>query len=188
MDGRPVRPVEGVHSRPLGAVDRALPFLRRLAGVTLRLALMALAGGAALWLVMFREIPPETGPTVLAVAAVLLLLPPAILLLFVVAVRTLIQLPDRVRRLPGVARPRLAEIARHTGAAGTLRQRGALQRVRSLFQLGWAVARSREVLEVLGPATVLLRPWLLLPAAMAAVAAVVEVLAGLVAALWLALR
>lgn len=187
MDGRSARPVEGSTPRPLGAVDRAVPLLRRLAGATLRLSLLAVAGGGALWLVLFRELPQETRPVVLTVAAIALLLPPAILLLFVLAVRTLIALPERIRQLPGAARQRLAEIARHTGAAGTPRQRSALQRVRSLFQLGWAVGRSREVLEVLGPATVLLRPWLLLPAAMAAVAAVVETLAGTVAALWLLL-
>lgn len=187
MDGRSARPVEGSTPRPLGAVDRAVPLLRRLAGATLRLSFLALAGGGALWLVLFRELPQETRPVVLTVVAIALLLPPAILLLFVLAVRTLIALPERIRQLPVVARRRLGEVARHSGGVGTAQHRGTLQRLRSLFQLGWSLARSREVLEVLGPGTVLLRPWLLLPAALAAVAALAEVLAGVVAVLWLSL-
>jgi hypothetical protein len=138
-------------------------------------------------LVLFRELPQETRPLGLTVAAIILLLPPVILLLFLMAVRTLIALPERVRRLPAAARSRMAEVARHGGGVGSMRQRGLLARLRSLFQLGWSLARTREVLEVLGPGTVLLRPWLLLPAAVAAVASVIEALAGIVAVFWLAL-
>jgi hypothetical protein len=47
------------------------------------------------------------------------------------------------------------------------------------------VSSSREVLEVLTPAAVLLRPWLLIAAPFAAAAAAVEILLGLVAVVWL---
>jgi hypothetical protein len=142
------------------------------------------------WWALFTAIPPVESrrPPLLAVAAILVLLPPAGLVLFALATRVLIGLPDRLRRLPDAVRDRIGQIVRHSGALGSLRRSGnSFGRLRALFRLGWTVATSREVLEVLGPATMLLRPWMLPVGVLAALAAVVEIVLGLVALLWLVL-
>jgi hypothetical protein len=180
---------EGSAARTRVAVDRAIPFLRSVARATVRLAGIALAAGAVVWWAMFTSIPSDDPRApLLVVGAILLLLPPAGLILFALATRTLIGLPDRIRRLPDAVRYRIGEVVRHSGALGSLRRSGnAFGRLRALFRLGWTVATSREVLEVLGPATILLRPWMLPLGVLAAIAAVVELLLGLVALLSLAL-
>jgi hypothetical protein len=168
-------------------LEHAQPFLRRLSRPVLRLAVLALAAGAVAWWGIGRAVPSgdARGP-VLAVTAVLLLIPPVILFLFVLAVRALIGLPGRLRAVPGAVRGRLADIARHSGAMTAAGRGSALARLRSLFRLGWSVASSREVIEVLGPAAVLVTPWMLAASAVAAVAAVIEIVVGTVALVWLA--
>jgi hypothetical protein len=168
-------------------LERATPFLRRVARPVLRLAGLALVGSAGAWWAIARSAPAgDARVPLLAVAAVLLLTPPAILYLFVLAIRALIQLPGRLRAVPAAVRQRLAEIGRHSGAITAPDRGSGWARLRSLFRLGWSIASSREVVEVLGPAAVLVTPWMLAAAALAAAASVIEIVVGAVALLWLA--
>jgi hypothetical protein len=125
------------------------------------------------------------GSTVpLIVAALLLALPPAVLGLLVGAIRALLALPDQLRRLPAEVGSRVGEVRRRAAELG--QSRSAWSGARRSFGLLKAAAGAREVLEVLTPAAILLRPWLLVAAPLALAAAAVEILLGLVAALWLA--
>ena len=147
----------------------------------------ALIFGTIVWWAIWRGLDPDGDRgSLLTVAAILLLVPPLVLTLFVVALRALIALPRRLREASGALRDRAAEIRRRAADLGA-RQRGALRSLWSLFRLLWTVSSSRELLQVAGPAAALLTPWMVLAALVAAVAAVVEVLLGAGALLWLAL-
>ncbi len=168
-------------------LDRAIGVLRGLARATLRLAAVALVAGLAVWWAVFQGGDPgEDRTVILVVLAVLLLAPPVVLLLFAVALRTLIGLPDRLREAPGAIGDRLGEIRRRMAELSEASRQGTVRAVRSLFRLGWSIASSREVLEV-SPAVVLLTPGMLVATLLAAAGAVLEILLGALALVWLAL-
>jgi hypothetical protein len=168
-------------------LDRAVSFLRRLARAVIRLGAAALVGGLAIWWAVFQGTDPGENRTgILVLLAILLAGPPLILFLFVVALRTLIGLPERIRETPGAVGDRLAEIRQRMARLSEARKEGALPALRSLFRLGWSIATSREVLE-LSPALVLLTPGMLVATVFAAAAALLEILVGAVAVLWLLL-
>ena len=168
-----------------GALERASSLLRRIARSAGRLALLALLAGAVMWWALYSGI--DEGRTVaLVVAAVLLLAPPFVLGLFVMGVRALIELPRRIREAPGEFRDRAGEIARRSSELGEARRQGLVRAVAALFRLGWAVASSRELVEVASPALVLLTPWMLGATLLAALAAVLEIVLGAGALIWLA--
>jgi hypothetical protein len=138
----------------------------------------------AAWIALRGLLPAEDRSAVaLVVGALLLAAPPVGLALFVLAVRAVLALPGRLRELPAAVGSRAGEIRRRAAEVG--QSRTSLSRARRTFGLLRAVSSSREVLEVLTPAAVLLRPWLLIAAPFAAAAAAVEILLGLVAVVWL---
>jgi hypothetical protein len=137
------------------------------------------------WFALRSLLRDGDGSTVaLIVAALLLALPPAVLGLLVGAIRALLALPDQLRRLPAEVGSRVGEVRRRATEVG--QSRSAWSGARRSFGLLRAAAGARDVLEVLTPAAVLLRPWLLIAAPLAVAAAAVEILLGLVAGLWLA--
>jgi hypothetical protein len=176
-------PVPGARPSPLAALERARSVLGRLAGAAGKLALVALVAGAVIWWAVFRGEDVSGGIQVLL--AVILLLPPVILLLFVVALRTLMSVPDRIRRAPAAVRDRMGEVRARLREVGE--RRGTLARLRSILALLWAIVSSRELVEVVGPSAVLLTPWMLVAAAVAAIGAVLELVVGLLALLWIGL-
>jgi hypothetical protein len=161
--------------------------LRAAARAAGRLAFAGAAGGLAVWYGLYRALEPGPHTVVEAVLAILLLIPAGILVLFIVAVRTLIALPERLTRVPGAVLERTGEVRRRAAELSEARRRGAWASLVAGFRFLWAVVTSREVLEVLSPATVLLTPWMLVASILAAGAVVFEVLAGIVALLVLAL-
>jgi hypothetical protein len=168
-------------------LDRAVAVLRSMARATLRLAAAALIGGLAVWWAVFQASDPGEDRTVLLVVlAIILAAPPTVLFLFAVALRTLIALPRRLREAPGAVGDRLGEIRRRMAELSEASRQGTLRALRSLFRLGWSIASSREVLEV-SPAVVLLTPGMLVATVFAAAGAVIEVVAGTIALLWLIL-
>ena len=174
-------------TQPSPAEQRAVAFLRRLGGVTTRLALLGLVGGALAWEALRRALAREEDVTlVLVVTAILVLAPPVILGLFVFALRALRSLPQRIREAPGTVRERATEIRRRAGEVGSGRP-GLVGGIRSLVRLWSAVSSSREVVDGLAPAALLLNPWMLGAAAVAAGAAVIEVILGVVALILLAI-
>jgi hypothetical protein len=180
-----VRVVAPAEPWPIAAIDRAWRFLRAVARSVLRLAGVALLGGLAVWWALFRGLDPGQGRTAgLVVAALLLLAPPVILGLFVVALRALADVPRRVQEAPASFRQKADEMRRRVGevsaAGGTSRSLG------SLYRLWRAGASWRELLEVVSPGLFLLTPAMLVASVVAALAALLEILAGAIAAIWLA--
>lgn len=95
-------------------------FLRRIVRFLRRLAFAAVAGVAAIALLLARgEFSTED-----AVITLLLLAPPAILLFFAQGLREVLALPERLRKVPGEGQERLAELTRIAGEARTTRARG----------------------------------------------------------------
>jgi hypothetical protein len=177
----------GLPPRPPTMLDRAMAVLRGMARATLRLAAAAAIGGMAVWWAVFQGGDPREDRTViLVVVAILLAAPPAILVLFAVALRTLVALPGRLREAPGAVGDRLGEIRTRMTQLTEASRQGVLRTLRSLFRLGWSIASSREVLE-LSPAVVLLTPGMLVATVFAAAGALVEIVAGAIALMWLVL-
>jgi hypothetical protein len=169
---------------PLVAIDRAFSFLRGVGRSALRLAGMALLGGVLVWWALWRGLDAGEDRTVaLVVVGILLLAPPVVLTLFVVAVRALADVPRRVREAPADFRERATEIRRRVGELRNARSRS----LGSLFALWRAGASWRELFEVVSPALFLLTPGMLIASVLAAPAAVLEILAGAIAVVWLAL-
>jgi hypothetical protein len=186
-DGAGNRPGPG-STTPLGpAFAAAAAVLRRLGSGALRLAGLALIAGALVWWALATGLDPgDARTTVLILAAVLLLAPPAGLVLFALAVRALLALPDQLRQAPAAVRERTGEIGSRARAVAEAREHGLLRSAAALVRLWWSVASSREVVEVVAPAAILLTPWTVVAGVVGAGAAVVEVLAGFGALLWLA--
>jgi hypothetical protein len=171
--------------------DRAAAALRRVLDVTARivrgLTILAFAAAVSVttaWVAwLANAAPAETDEWIsrLVVLAVLLI-PAGILLLFVSGLRELQELPKRAA-LPADVRARAAEL-RERSRRGSER-RGLLSVLVSLFRLVWLVLGSREALSPYAAITAALRPAVLLLALLAAVVAVIEVPASLLALLLL---
>jgi hypothetical protein len=163
-----------------------MAFIRWLSGLILRLAGLALAAGALVWWSVYGGVPKEDRIVLLIVLGIALLAPPVFLGLLGLALRTLAALPGRLREARGQARGRIAEARRRLADVAEARRRGLLSGLGALIRLGWTLRSSREVLEVAGPAAVFLTPWMLAATVVAVIAALAEVLAGVIALLWLA--
>ncbi|MGA9160009.1 MAG: hypothetical protein WB297_03985 [Actinomycetota bacterium] len=185
-----MEPSQTVTSR----AERASAALRRvldtaaqvLRGLT-RLAVAAAVVTAIAWLAWVAHTPPPDANewTVRAVVLAVLLAPSAVLLLFVAGLRELSRLPERARALPADVQERAR------GFRGTTRRRserrGLLGVLVALFRLGRVVVGSRDVLSPFAAVTIALRPAILIAALFAALAAVVEIPAALIALVVLSL-
>jgi hypothetical protein len=131
---------------------------------------------------LFRNGLPEGGEeTVQTVVTVALAAaPPVVLLLFWLAVREVVELPARLRALPGTGREQAAEVARLAGQARSRGRRGWAS-PRLLWRFGVLAGSARETLTPWAPLLPLLSVPFLLLTALAAAAAVLEVLVALVA-------
>lgn len=174
-------------------IERAVALMRRVLAVVAalargltRLAIWAGAAVATAWLLWLSEAPPGDGGTLIGriVVLALLLLPSAILLLFVAGLRRVLEIPDRARELPAELRGRTAELRERS--RGTT-PRGVLGAAASLVQLGRLVLGSQDVLTPYATIAVALRPAILLAALLAAVVAMIEIPAALLALLVLLL-
>lgn len=149
--------------------------IRRVVGYIRRLAIVGLAGVAAIALLLARH-----GFSVEdAVVTLVLLLPPAILLFFAQGLREVLALPERLRKVPGEGQERLAELTRIAGAARTARARGVPL---LLWRLRGTLGSLRDVAGVALPLRVFTPPFLALTA-LAALACVLLAGAGLFALL-----
>lgn len=166
------------------ALEGARSVLVWISRMAARLAIAAGLAGVACWALLWRELPAAEGRTALLVlAAILLLASPATLTLLVVALRGLMTLPERLRDAPAGVTSRAGEIRLRATELGQARRRGPIHALRALIRLSWAVASSREVVQ-LAPAIVL-RPWLVAASAAAAAGALLEILIGAAALIWL---
>lgn len=118
-----------------------------------------------------------------ALVTILLLAPAAIVLFFAQGVLELVSLPERLRKIPGEGQERLSELARIAGEARTTSARAAPF---LFWRLRGTIGSVRDVAGIALPLRVL-TPGFLGLAALAALACVVLVGAGLIALVALAL-
>jgi hypothetical protein len=172
-------------SRPpgLGGVERFIGAVAAARRWIVRLALAAAVAAAVLAYAILRDGFPDGGGAALAVIGIVAAVaPPVILSAFWLALRELVRLPERFRRLPFDAREHgeqlrvLADRARST--RGNRFQLG-----RVLWQLGRTTASARETLTPYAPLLPLLSIPFLAATAVAVVAAAIEILVACVVAL-----
>jgi hypothetical protein len=167
------------------ALDRAVPVVRRVARGIAVLALGALVGGGLLLLALATK--TETESTGLAIVAVILAIPPVILLLDVMALRQLAHLPDHLATLPDRARAHASEMSRLAIHAGRARQRGWFRSAIAVFRLWRGAGQAKGLIHEAVPVAFLISPATLLMGFLAMAAALVELLLGIVSAIWLLL-
>jgi len=112
-----------VSATQLGALGGVV---RRIVGFIRRLALVAI-GAVVLIAALLARGELSAGDTVITV---LLLVPPAILLLFAQGLREVLELPERLRKLPGEGQEQIAQLTRIAGQARTARSPLLLWRLR----------------------------------------------------------
>jgi hypothetical protein len=173
--------------------ERASAALRRVldiaAGVLRGLTLLAIGSAAAVsvaWLVWVADAPPPATDewVVRVMVLAMLLAPAAVLLVLVAGLRDLGRLPERTRALPSDLRDRARDL--RAPLRGSPR-RGILGVLASLVRLGRVVFGSREALSPYTAVTIALRPAILIASFFAALAAVVEIPAAVLAVLILVL-
>ena len=170
------------------ALGQAVPVVQRVARGFVRLAMAALAGGTVIWFLLasgLSDQPERNGQ--LVVWGLVLAAPPGMLLLVALALRQLARIPGRFASLPDRTRAHLTEIGRLAAEARQVRQRGRLRSVLSVLRLWWKAAGSKELLEGAAPIALLLSPWMLVGGLVALGAALIEIMAGSVALLWVLL-
>jgi hypothetical protein len=153
---------------------------------TVRLAVLALVSALAIGSVLLRDgLPESTGAAVVKVLTlVLAFAPPIVLAAFWLVLRELLDLPERLRRMPREAREHGEELRRVVDAARA--RPGGVTIPLQLWRLARLSARSRELLSVYAPIAPLLSPAFLAAVAVSAAAAVAEAVVALIVLLVLA--
>lgn len=168
--------------------ERASAALRRVLDIATRvlrgltaLALAAAGATGIVWLVWLADAPPPDPQEwiVRVVVLAMLVAPPAVLLLFVAGLRDLGRLPERARTLPGDVRDRARDLDER--ARRTSQRRGVIGILVALVRLGRVALGSREALSPYAAVTIALRPAIVGAAFFAALAAIVEIPASVVA-------
>jgi hypothetical protein len=113
--------------------------------------------------------------------------PPAVLLTVALPLRLLAGLPDRLAEVPDRARQHASSLGQLASEARQVRGRGWMRAGWSVIRLWRTAAASRDLIEIAAPVAFLFSPLTLLLAILAGVLAMVEILAGGVALLWLVL-
>ena len=161
-------------------LERLLPPAAFVARTVRNLAIAALVSGLVLDVQLFREqgLGETTAETVgrLLVAAAILA-PGVVLVLFHRALREVLDLPRRLRALPGEGRRRAGELGELVAPEQGARRPGKLRRAWGLLALSHA---TRELLTPYAPLVALLSPAFLTATAVSAFATPVLVLLALV--------
>lgn len=160
----------------MGVLERVLPLAGRLVGGVRLFALVTLVAALLIWsrAVADAGFSADTAP-VLVLALLLLAGPAGVLFFLSLTLREVLQLPQRIRRLPEVGREHAGELA---GLAATARRRerlGITGLFGGLWKLGRLLVSGRDALLVHAPLVTLARPALLVLLPAAFVLAVVEV-------------
>ena len=160
----------------LSALERVVRGLVRLIR---RLALAAAVAVVPIALLLGRE---DGFNGLDALVTILLIAPVAIVLFFAQGVLELVSLPDRLRKIPGEGQERVSELARIAGEARTAKVRNAPF---LLWRLRGTVGSLRDVAGIALPLRVL-TPGFVGLTALAALACIAVVGAGLIALILLA--
>lgn len=184
-----VEPAGGVLDRAVDVLSRIVPVAAAIRLGTLRIALAGVAAAAVIVYAALRDGAPKAtqGWVAAVVLVALAAAPPLVLGAFWLLLREVVELPERIRRMPGEGRAhaeelgRLAREARHPRAGG----------LRRLPVLVWRSLRlsdsSRELLTPYAPLLPLLSVPFLAAVALAALGVVVECAVALLLVLLLAL-
>jgi hypothetical protein len=174
------RPADGRGQRAALVLRRAVELARVAARGVAVLAVAAAASVGLAWIVWVARWPPvdandwSARVVVLAIA----LVPPAVLGLFLAGLRELAELPRRVRELPPDLRAQVADVRSRAA-----RPRGRVGLVGSVVRLARLLLDARDVLSPYAVVAAVLRPALMLASVVAALAAVIEIAAGLITTL-----
>lgn len=169
--------------RALSALERVLPVAAMISRVVRLAAVAALVSAGVIAVALFRDGLPEPPARALATVAlaVALFLPGIVLLLLSGALGQLLELPARLRALPGTGKQHAEELGRLVRERG--RRRGLPLRAWRLLALGRS---SRELLTPYAPLAPLLSPPFLAAAALSLLVTPVLVAGALAALLRLA--
>jgi hypothetical protein len=183
----PADPTTGAATKAAQALDRIASFLRRMRRRVLVLAVAGLAGGAAIWWVVFQEAEGDARLTALILVGLALMVPAVALVPFARAIRGLVDLPQRVRESPEALRSNADEIVSQARAVGEAESRGPIRRSMAVIRLIRSASSTRGLVSDVLPGGALLSPWMWLWTSLAALGAVVEIVVGALALAWLLL-
>ena len=184
-----VQPSSRPLDRTVDVLNRIVPVAAAIRRGTLRFALAGAVAGAVIVFAALRDGAPEATRGWLATVVVVALAaaPPLVLGSFWLLLREVVELPERIRRMPGEGRAHAEELGRLSREARHPRQRG----VRRLPILIWRTLRlsssSRELLTPYAPLLPLLSLPFLAAVAFAAIGVLVECAVALIVVIVLAL-
>jgi hypothetical protein len=169
------------------ALDRISSFLRWFSRRVAILAIAGLVGGAAIGVAVVRGVSAGDRLTVALILGVVLALPPIVLGTFVLAVRALSQLPQRLSGSPDAVRAHADDLGRRAREVADARSRGRVRTLVAVVRLVRTAGSSRDLVGSILPGAFLLNPARLLGTVLAGVGALVEVVLGAIALGWLLL-
>ena len=178
----------GAVGRVVAVLQRVVPFAAAVQRGVGRLALVSLAAAAVLVYALLRHglgSGSETG--VRALGTVLALAPPVILLVFWFALRELLEVPDRIRRLPGAPREHAGELGRLAGEVRRPGRAGWWRLPAQVLRMATVANSAREALTPYAPVLAFLSVPFLVSTVLAVVASVVEIALAVIVALALLL-
>jgi hypothetical protein len=184
-----VEPASPALERVVEVLNRIIPVAATIRRATLRVALVgAVAGGLIVYAALREGVPEATRGWLAAVVVIALAAgPPLVLGTFWLLLSEVVELPDRIRRMPGETRAHAEELGRLAREARGPRRR----RARRVPGLVWRTLRltgsSRELLTPYAPLLPLLSVPFLTAVAFAALGVVVEVAIALLVLFVLAL-
>jgi hypothetical protein len=184
-----VEPSSRALGRLVDVLSRIVPVAAAIRRETLRVALVGATAGAVIVYAALRDGAPEATQGWLAAVVVVALAgaPPLFLGTFWLLLREVVELPERIRRMPGEGRAHTEELGRLAREARHPRRGGFLR----LPVLVWRTLRlsssSRELMTPYAPLLPLLSVPFLAAVALAALGVVVECAVALLVVILLAL-
>lgn len=184
-----IAPAGGALDRVVGVLERVVPVAAAIRRGTLRMALAGAAAGAVIVYAVLRDGLPDPTDRIVGTIVVIALAaaPPLVLGAFWLLLRELVELPERIRRLPGEGREHVEELGRLTREARDARQRGFARLPGMIWRLTRLTGSSRELLTPYAPLLPLLSVPFLTAVVFAAVGVFVEIAIAVVVLLVLAL-
>ena len=166
-------------------LERVVPLAAAIARAVRTLALAGLAAAVVIGLVVVvRWLPDAAGDRIaLGLLLALLFLPPGILFAFYLALRELIELPERLRRYPDLPREHAAELAALLRDADDPARPAWRRLPRSAWRLSTLVRSARELLAPHASVMPLVSPPFLVATLAAAAACVLLVGAAVIVTL-----
>ena len=176
----------GALGRVVAILQRVVPFAAAVQRGVARLGVAALAAAAVLvYALLHGGLGDGTETGLRALATVLVLAPPVILLVFWFALRELLEVPDRIRRLPNASREHAGELGRLAGEVRSPGRSGWWRLPAHLLRMVTAANSAREALTPYAPVLAFMSVPFLISTMFAVVASLVEIPLALIVLLGL---